>query len=224
MEHININDLIMYDLKKYVDLCCDMNMVNQNSVSLILAYDRLNIAQWIFSTRDYSEKFYKLLLFGACRNGKKDILLYLISLNIYQTFEINTTAFEHAVKYEQFIGKNGLFMDFVYSTLRYINLNDDKLFVKFINEMKMYSFTHYDPMCLPNWFINKKPHRYARIVLQPNVITYTIFLKPERNWKQLLTVLFMSQVKPEPPHKSSIFRSISDDVVKVIGQYLTEYY
>jgi hypothetical protein len=147
-------------------------------------------------------------------------------LNIYQTFEINTTAFEHAVKYEQFIGKNGLFMDFVYSTLRYINLNDDndKLFVKFINEMKMYSFTHYDPMCLPNWFINKKPHRYARIVLQPNVITYTIFLKPERNWKQLLTVLFMSQVKPEPPHKSSIFRSISDDVVKVIGQYLTEYY
>ena len=90
--------------------------------------------------------------------------------------------------------------------------------------MKMYSARFYDPMCLPNWFINKKPHRYARIVLQPNVITYRIFMKPERNWKQLLTVLFMSQVKPEPPHKSSIFRSISDDVVKVIGQYLTEYY
>ena len=232
MDLHKINDLIrdnnLEELQKFPELFCDMNMdmLYGTSLMLIFGYERLNIVKWILSINKYSEQCYRKLLFGACRLGNKEILLYLVSLNMFQTPEINTFAFECALKYEQFIGKNGLFMDFVYSTLRYIDItaNKDKIFILFINEMKMYSTTYYDPACLPNWFITKKPYRYGQIVLQPNTISYTTYPKPQQNWSQLLPVLFMSQVKPEYPHKSSIFRSISDDVVKIIGQYLTEYY
>ena len=175
-------------------------------------YGHLKIVKWMMSLDNHlsSIHLYTVALHETCETRNMEILDYLYSLNIFQTVAINTEAFLR-IFYTPICNYDINFMDYMYSLFR-LDITDEWLHSHFIFRWA----------CKQNligrarWIISKKPYHYELTVNEhdKDIIFYRVVPEKERRWNQLKTILWMSQVKPIPPNKPSIFRRIPDDVVQ----------
>ena len=111
-------------------------------------------------------------------------------------------------------------IDFIYNLFK---IEDSRLYCTFTWACHSYNnnlwgYLNNNLLVRAKWIISKKPYHFILVLdetqSQPQILKYDYSSKKEIRWNSLKTVLWMSQVKPENPHKSSIFRFISDDVIK----------
>jgi len=195
-----------------------------NLIHIIILYDKtLSIIEWIMSIDDNmsADNIYSEFLYHSCLKCNSHIINYLLSLRIIKNSTLNSHAFSYAftaVKYKY--DWHVQLINNLYSMLPNIDLtanNNHYLFHWAVSNF----IRDNESKHLVEWLIDKKPYHYNKIVnVEEKTVCYRIVDYKEQRWNSLKTILFMSQIKPEKPHKSSIFRFISDDVVKIICEYV----
>lgn len=183
-------------------------------------YRHLDIVKWIMSLDNNMSSMYLYIvaLNETCESKNREILDYLYSLHIFNDLGINTRTFSRLF-YNAMYDFDVDFMNYMYTLFPFeiINQNSNEPHQAFKWASRC------DAITRARWIISKKPYHYELTVNEHDkqVMFYRIVPEKERRWNQLKTVLWMSQVKPEAPHKPSIFRRIPDDVVQVeICSYL----
>jgi hypothetical protein len=209
------------------------NSFLENTCSLshiIIMYNRLSFVKYIMSINNnqqlqITEKIYSQYLTTACMFQNKPIVDYLISLNMFKSSNINTRAFSSSFLHAEISTETQHynFIGYLYSILPNVDLtskNTHHLFIYAINKYIVENTLLY----LVEWMLSKKPNHYKfnRKLNSDNTetVNYEIFPKKQIRWNSLKTLLFMSQKKPENPHKPTMLWYISNDVVKVISEYV----
>jgi hypothetical protein len=184
-------------------------------------HGHLDIIKWIMSLDDNlsSIHLYIAALGGACDSKNKAILDYLYSLRIFNRPDINYRAFSRV--FTKIISNFDVdFMNHLYALFPFDIIGRE---LPFTSQYAFEWACNYHLISHARWVVSKKPYHYELTVNEVDeVVTFSrVVPEKERRWNQLKTVLWMSQVKPMVPHKSSIFRRIPDDVVQVeICSYL----
>ena len=113
-----------------------------------------------------------------------------------------------------------IMLDFIYKLFK---IEDSRLYCSFTWACHSYNnniwgHLNNDLLARAKWIVSKKPYHFILVLdetqPQTQILKYDYSSKKEIHWNSLKTVLWMSQIKPESPHRSSIFRFISDDVIK----------
>ena len=146
-------------------------------------------------------------------NVSKYVEPYAIHLEVFHNIFYNTGFMMNVTNNDPL-----LMLDFIYNLFK---IDEARLQCVFNWACHSYSIDlwGHDSSTLlerAKWAASKKPYHFILVLdeTQQKIIKYSHSPNKEIRWNSLKTILFMSQVKPEAPNKSSIFRFIPDDVVK----------
>jgi len=196
-------------------------------------YGYLPIVSWLWSIEDKDKNkdfyvislFYSIALKNSVINNHFHIIQYVYEnvSNYVDSHAIHIDVFHNLFYKTGFmmfidIDDSIIMLDFIYNLFKIKPTRLDSLF--------QWACRSYSEKCWGNksssllarakWCAHKKPWHYEFILdeTQTKIVKFGQFSRKDIRWNSVKSILFMSQIKPENPQKSSIFRFIPDDVVR----------
>ena len=217
----------IYSLYPTIDIC-----IMELGIYYACSNNQLEIAKWIYSKypnmfqKDIDMTifcFYDNLFIQICYNNNLEIVKWLYSIKNpkFDISRIIKHIFDSITKDIFFSLELKKYFDYKYEKCKFLNLLK---YLAEINPNMIDSFIKtFNYSCIWNnikmakWLYSLKPYHFTLEIEENKIKNYSIICDKDRKWNSCKTVIFMSQTKNI---NKNLFRSISDDVVKVMLEYI----